>query len=83
MDREASRLGSSRAPEDIPKQDSVANGRVVPGNVDPALFRPSTDETKGKYRIAPGQRPAIGHDEGHLRLGRRAATAADYVSLAK
>jgi hypothetical protein len=82
-DREASRVGSARTPDDIPTQDSVSNGRVVPGNVDPTIFRPSTDETRGKYRLATAQRPPIAHDNGHLRMGKRSATAGDYASLAK
>jgi hypothetical protein len=82
-EREASRLGSERAPDDIPKQDTWVNGRAVPGNVNPTLFQPSTNETGGAYRLASAQRPNIVHDNGHLVMGKREATTADYGSLAK
>lgn len=82
-DRELSRMGSQRTPDDIPKQDTIVNGRVVPGNVNPSLFQPSTYETGGVYRMATAQRPNIVHDNGHLVMGKRAATASDYASLVK
>jgi len=55
----------------------------VPGNVDSPLFKPTTDETREAYRMAPAQRPYIVHDNGHLSMGKRAPTLSDYASLAE
>lgn len=52
-DREISRTGTARTLEDIPKQDTVAKGRIVHGNVDQKLFKPTTDETHEAYKLAP------------------------------
>jgi len=82
-DREASRVGDERKPEDIPKQDSVVRGVLVPGNVDANAFQPSTAETGGVYRLGGPSRPMIMHDNGFLVMGTRAPTAGDYVALAK
>jgi hypothetical protein len=81
--REASRLGKQRTPDDIPKQDVKKGGGIVPGNVDPTDFQPSTTWTRGVYRLGLRGRPTIVHDNGHLVLGRRPPGAGDYVALAK
>ena len=39
--------------------------------------------TVAVYQLGPPQRPPITFDNGHLVLGRRSATAGDYVALAK
>lgn len=57
VDREAARAGSARTPDDIPTQDAIKGGRFVPGNVNVATFIPSTDFTRGRYRMLPAQCP--------------------------
>ena len=81
--REASRLGESRSPEDIPKQDVKMGWHVIKGSVDEKAFKSTTQETGRDCRLGAAVRPDIRHDNGHLRLGRRAPEAADYVAMAK
>jgi hypothetical protein len=83
IDREASRIGRERSPDDIPKQDAVTRRGIVPGNVDPFAFKSSTVETGGKYTLGGPRRPKIVFDNGFLVLGKRSPDASDYVALAK
>jgi hypothetical protein len=83
VNREASRVGQARTPEDIPKQDLKTSSGVVPGNVVHADFRPSTSWTGGAYRLGWHGRPPIVHDNGYLALGRRSPTTADHMALVK
>jgi hypothetical protein len=82
-DRESSRLGSARSPEDIPKQDSKVCGHIVKGTVDEKAFRSTREETGRDYRVGAGTRPNIVHDNGHLTLGRRDPVAADYAAMVR
>jgi hypothetical protein len=83
-DREATRLGRKRQPDDIPKQDTLSRkGVVIPGNVNASMFKSSTLETGKNYRIGPPLRPNIVHDNGHLVLGNRKPTAEVRLKLAK
>jgi len=81
--REASRLGSSRTPEDIPTQDKVVGGQLVKGNVDDKSFQSTSAELKRDYSMGAPTRPNIQHDNGFLRLGRRDPELGDYAAIAK
>jgi hypothetical protein len=83
LNREAARLGETRTPEDIPKQDKKTAAGLVAGNVDRADFQPSTAWTGGAYRLGWHGRPRIVHDNGYLALGRRPPTTHDHVALLK
>lgn len=80
IDRELSRAGIARKPDDIPKQDSkTRQGTVDPGNV--GAFFPSTTRTGKPYKLGPARRPAITHDRGHSALPKQSAEISDYLSL--
>jgi hypothetical protein len=61
---------------------NTSNG-IVGGNVDAGDFQFSTAETGGTYRLGLHGRPHYTPDNGHLRLGRRSPTEADYMALLK
>lgn len=82
LDRELSRAGKERKPDDIPKQDTVSRrGKPEPGNV--TGFQSSTTETLGAYRVGPATRPTIVHDSGFSKLPKRDPELSDYWELFK
>ncbi|MCU7858877.1 MAG: hypothetical protein KZQ86_03390 [Candidatus Thiodiazotropha sp. (ex Lucinoma kastoroae)] len=84
IDRELSRAGKKRKPDDIPKQDSkTSRGRIMPGNVALGPYTSSTNDTKGIYKIGPSIRPHIIHDTGFSKFPKRSPELADYWALFK
>lgn len=82
IDRELSRVGKERKPDDIPKQDTVnRRGAKTPGDV--TFFQSSTKETKTTYKIGPAVRPNIYHDKGFSILTKREPELNDYLALFK
>jgi len=84
IDRELSRAGKKRQPDDIPTQDTNGrNGKVKPGNVKSGNFYSSTLETRGIYKIGPATRPKIKHDAGFSKFPKKDPELADYWELLK
>jgi hypothetical protein len=84
IDRELSRAGKKRKPDDIPKQDTQGRfGQTISGNVSKGMFVSSTVETKGVYKIGPAVRPHIVHDSGFSKFPKKSPTLADYWALFK
>ncbi|MGD9170799.1 MAG: hypothetical protein PVI97_12165 [Candidatus Thiodiazotropha sp.] len=84
IDRELSRAGKKRKPDDIPKQDTKGrNGETIPGNVSKGSYVSSTVDTKGLYKIGPSVRPHIVHDTGFSKFPKRSPELADYWALFK
>lgn len=84
IDRELSRAGKKRKPDDIPTQDTkTRRGKHKAGNFKKGTFVSSTVETKGRYKIGPAIRPHIVHDAGFSRFPKRPPKFADYLELYK
>jgi hypothetical protein len=84
IDRELTRAGKNRKPDDIPKQDTQNRvGRIISGNVSKGMFISSTVETRGVYKLGPAVRPHIIHDLVFSKFPKRSPTLADYWSLLK
>lgn len=84
IDRELSRAGKKRKPDDIPKQDTKArNGDTIPGNVTNGSYVSSTVDTKGLYKIGAAVRPHIVHDSGFSKFPKLSPELSDYWALLK
>jgi len=76
-DREESRTGRERTPENIPKQASKTRFREQASNV-------TSYVQTATYAQGVAKRPSsIKHDNGFLTLGKSAPTSDDYLKLAK
>ena len=83
IDRELSRAGKKRSPDDIPTQDTTTRGgKTKSGNVS-GSFHSSTEETGGLYKICPPTRPNINHDTGFSKFPKLEPELDDYWKLLK